>query len=55
LPNCLEDIVKHLKNNLMEFIASFSEGIFGNFTSVFKTGILLAKIFKNLYFLIFII
>ena len=33
--------------NLTEFDVSFTEGIFGDFTSVFKTGILTEKIFSQ--------
>ena len=47
LPKCFENIVEHLQKNLTEFNFSFSEGIFGDFTSVFKTGILTEKIFSQ--------
>ena len=47
LPKCFESIIEHLKKNLTEFDVSFTEGIFGDFTSVFKTGILTEKIFSQ--------
>ena len=47
LPKCFENIVEHLRKNLIEFNVSFSEGIFGDFTSIFKTGILTEKIFSQ--------
>jgi len=37
-------IVEHLKKNLIEFDATYTEGIFGDFSSVFKTGILTEKL-----------
>ena len=45
LPKCFENILDKLIKNLTQFDVSFSEGIFGDFTSVFKTGILTEKIF----------
>ena len=47
MPKCFENIVEHLRKNLIEFNVSFSEGIFGDFTSIFKTGILTEKIFSQ--------
>ena len=47
LPKCFENVVEKLRKNLMEFDVSFIEGIFGDFTSVFKTGILTEKIFTQ--------
>ena len=47
MPKCFENIVEHLKKNLIEFDFSFTEGLFGDFTSVFKTGILTEKIFSQ--------
>ena len=44
LPECLMSIVEHLKKNLIEFDATYTEGIFGDFSSVFKTGILTEKL-----------
>ena len=46
LPKCFENIVERLRKNLIEFNLSFSEGISGDFTSIFKIGILTEK--KNL-------
>jgi len=46
-PKFLKNVLEHLKNNLKEFDFSFSEGIFGDFTSIFKTGIIPEKIFNQ--------
>ena len=47
LPKCFVDAIERLKKNLIKFDVSFSEGIFGDFTSIFKTGILTSKIFNQ--------
>ena len=45
LPICFENVIDNLRNNLFEFNASYIDSIFGDFTSIFKTGILTEKIF----------
>ena len=47
IPICFENILERLKRNLIDFNTSLSEGVFGDFTSVFKTGILTEKIFNQ--------
>lgn len=47
IPICFENILERLKKNLIDFNASLSERVFGDFTSVFKTGILTEKIFNQ--------
>ena len=47
MPKCFANILDKLIKNLTQFDVAFSEGIFGDFTSVFKTGILTEKIFAR--------
>ncbi len=46
-PESIKKILSHLENNLFEFNISQSDKIFGDFTLIFKTGIIIEKILSQ--------
>ena len=47
MPESIQNILECLKENIFDLNNCFENGIFGDFTSVFKTGILTEKILKQ--------